>query len=138
MNKYILPNWIYKLMPVFYAGLGLYIWAYQHNPYALTSAVMLIGAGIIAQLMRKRSMVDSEPSQAAQPDLNPVKVCNQPEPEEPIDPPSLAGIYVAEASPDQLRGHTMSISPSQQRRQELAELEAEIDRLVTPSTRAGR
>ena len=55
INSYILPEYLYKLKPFVYIGLGIYVWVNLETVYALISGTMLVGAGILALLMRKSS-----------------------------------------------------------------------------------
>ena len=55
MKNYILPEYLYKFKPYIYIGLGIYVWIKLETVYAVVSALMLVGAGILALLMRQTS-----------------------------------------------------------------------------------
>ena len=127
MNNHILPRGLYKLIPIVYVGLGVYIWVKLDTPYALVSSTMMIGAGLLALAMR-RKLVD-EPIQNTPPreNLNNDPVQGQ-QLEEQLDPPSLAGIEVCEQPLDP-GANEPSSSPSAKLGREIADLEDEVNRL---------
>lgn len=55
IKNYILPEYLYKLKPFVYIGLGLYVWMKLDTVYAVISGTMFVGAGIFALLMRQDS-----------------------------------------------------------------------------------
>lgn len=58
MTNPLLPSSLYKLIPLIYIGLGIYIWVKLDTVYALISGTMMVGAGILALLMRQRGASD--------------------------------------------------------------------------------
>lgn len=58
MANPLLPSSLYKLIPIIYIGLGIYIWVKLDTVYALISGTMMVGAGILAMLMRQRGADD--------------------------------------------------------------------------------
>ena len=65
INNYILPEYLYKLKPFVYIGLGIYVWVNLETVYATISGAMLVGAGILALLMRKSSSYEKSCSSVA-------------------------------------------------------------------------
>ena len=53
IKNYLLPEVLYKLKPFIYIGLGIYVWVKLDTIYAVFSGILLIGAGLLALLMRQ-------------------------------------------------------------------------------------
>ena len=52
-NNFILPEYLYKLKPFLYIGLGVYVWLELDTMYAVISGTMFVGAGVLALLLRQ-------------------------------------------------------------------------------------
>ena len=55
IKNHILPEFLYKLKPFIYIGLGIYVWIKLNTVYAIISGSLLVGAGSLALLMRQSS-----------------------------------------------------------------------------------
>lgn len=53
MNNHILPEFLYKIKPFTYIGLGVYVWINLSTVYAVISGTLLVGAGILVLLLRQ-------------------------------------------------------------------------------------
>lgn len=59
MNNYILPDYLYKIIPFVYIGLGIYIWIKLDTVYAVVAGIMMVGAGLLALAMRQTANYES-------------------------------------------------------------------------------
>lgn len=96
MENHILPTRLYKLVPVIYLGLGIYIWVKLDTVYALVAGAMMAGAGLLAVLMRRGTTEDFQDRPNRQRASNRGNVDEGHEDKHSASPPPLTGISVAE------------------------------------------
>ncbi len=129
MPNHILPAPLYKLVPLVYIGLGIYIYADLDTVFALISGSMLIGAGAVAMLMRRRPAENAPALPARQRDANGRAAFTRHPADDAIESPTLSGISVEEVAgvPPGKNEHTGT--PSGGIADEITQLEAEVEQL---------